>query len=278
MDLGLKGKVAIITGATRGIGRDVAEGLAAEETQLSICARNEAALKEVAKEIEKTYGVSVLPVRTDVSKPEEIKALVDKTVKKFGRLDILVNNAGEAPRGPSAISEEGWQIHVDQYLFSVIRLSREVLPHMIAQKWGRIINISSVAGLRPNSVSPIAVTKAAVNNFGEGLAREVAQYNILVNSVCPGLVWTERLGVAGSIMEDIGKMMGLPKEEATMKYVAQNIPLGRFIQTREVSDTVVFLASERASGITGTTISIDGGAGRAMWPGGKFIKKEEKHD
>jgi 3-oxoacyl-[acyl-carrier protein] reductase len=149
---------------------------------------------------------------------------------------------------------------------------------MIAQKWGRIINISSVAGLRPNSVSPIAVTKAAVNNFGEGLAREVAQYNILVNSVCPGLVWTERLGVAGSIMEDIGKMMGLPKEEATKKYVAQNIPLGRFIQTREVSAAVVFLASERASGITGTAISIDGGAGRAMWPGGKFIKKEEKHD
>jgi 3-oxoacyl-[acyl-carrier protein] reductase len=122
MDLGLRGKVAIITGATRGIGRDVAEGLAAEETQLSICARNEATLKEVAKEIEKTYGVFVLPVRTDVSKPEEIKALVDKTVKKFGRLDILVNNAGEAPRGPGAISEEGWQIHVDQYLFSVIRL------------------------------------------------------------------------------------------------------------------------------------------------------------
>lgn len=278
MDLGLRGKIAIVTGATKGIGLDVAEGLAAEGTQLSICARNEAVLKNVAKEIEQRCGVCVLAVRANVSKLEEIKTLVKKTVERFGRLDILVNNAGEAPRGPGAISEEGWQIHVEQYLFSVIRLSREALPYMIAQKGGRIINISSVAGIRPNSVSPIAVTKAAVNNFGEGLAREAAQYNVLVNSVCPGLVWTERLGVAGSIMEDIGKLMGLPKEEATKKYVAQNIPLGRFIQSREVSDVVVFLASDRASGITGTTISVDGGAGRAMWPGGKFIKKEEKHD
>jgi 3-oxoacyl-[acyl-carrier protein] reductase len=275
MDLGLKGKVAIVTGSTKGIGLDIAEGLAAEGTQLSICARNEAPLKEVAKKIEQRYGVSVLAVRADVSKLQEIKDLVKKTVERFVHLDILVNNAGEAPRGPGAISEEGWQIHVEQYLFSAIRLSREALPYMIAQKRGRIINISSVAGIRPNSVSPIAVTKAAVNNFSEGLAREVAQYNILVNSVCPGLVWTERLRVAGSIMEDIAKLVGLPKEEATKKYVAQNIPLGRFIQTREVSDVVVFLASDRASGITGTTISVDGGAGRAMWPGGKFIRKEK---
>jgi 3-oxoacyl-[acyl-carrier protein] reductase len=278
MDLGLKGKVAIITGGTKGIGLCVAEGLAAEGTQLSICARNEATLMNVGKEIEKRYGIAVLPVRADVSKIEDLKALVKKTVERFGRLDILINNAGEAPRGPGAISEEGWQIHVEQYLFSVIRLSREALPHMIAQKAGRIINISSVAGIRPNSVSPIAVTKAAVNNFSEGLAREVAKYNILVNSVCPGLVWTERLGAPGSIMEDIGRLMGLPKEEATKKYIAQNIPLGRFIQPREVSDVVVFLVSDKASGITGATISVDGGAGRAMWPGGKFIKKEDSHD
>lgn len=274
MDLGLKGKVAIITGGTKGIGLCIAEGLAGEGAQLSICARNEVTLTNVRNEIEKRYGVAVLPVRADVSKLEDLKLLVKKTVERFGRLDILINNAGEAPRGPGAISEEGWQIHVEQYLFSVIRLSREALPHMIAQKAGRIINISSVAGIRPNSVSPIAVTKAAVNNFSEGLAREVAKYNILVNSVCPGLVWTERLGAAGSIMEDIGKLMGLPKEEATKKYVAQNIPLGRFIQPREVSHVVVFLASDKASGITGATISVDGGAGRAMWPGGKFIKKE----
>jgi len=275
MDLGLKGKVAIVTGATKGIGLDVAEGLAAEGTQLSICARNEAALKEVAKKIEERYGVSVLAVRADVSKFREIGDLVEKTAERFFHLDILVNNAGEGPRGPGAVSDEGWQTHVEQYLFSVVRLSREVLPYMIERKWGRIINISSVAGIRPNSVSPIAVMKAAVNNFSEGLAREVAQYNILVNSVCPGLVWTERLGVAGSIMEDIAKLIGIPKEEAIKKYVAQNIPLGRFIQTREVSDVVVFLASDRASGITGTTISVDGGAGRAMWPGGKFVRKEK---
>jgi len=275
MDMGLKGKVAIITGGTKGMGLYVTEGLAAEGTQLSICARNEATLTKVGKEIEQKYGVAVLPVRADVSKLEDLKALVKKTVERFGRLDILINNAGEAPRGPRATSEEGWQIHVEQYLFSVIRLSREAIPYMVAQKAGRIINISSVAGIRPNSVSPIAVTKAAVNNFSEGLAREVAPYNILVNSVCPGLVWTERLGAPGSIMEDIGRLMGLPQEEATKKYVAQNIPLGRFIRPGEVSDVVIFLASDRASGITGTTISVDGGAGRAMWPGGKFIKKED---
>lgn len=113
MDLGLKGKVAIVTGATKGIGLNVAEGLAAKGTQLSICARNEEALKKVAKEIEKTYGVSVLAVRADVSKLQEIKSLVKKTVERFDRLDILVNNAGEAPRGPRAISKEGWQVHVE---------------------------------------------------------------------------------------------------------------------------------------------------------------------
>jgi 3-oxoacyl-[acyl-carrier protein] reductase len=275
MDLGLTGKVAIVTGGTKGIGRYVAEGLAAEGTQISICARNEVALTNAGKELEQKYNVAVLPVRADVSKPEDLKALVKKSVERFGRIDILINNAGEAPRGPGAMSEEGWQVHVEQYLFSVIRLSKEVLPYMIAQKAGRIITISSVAGIRPNSVSPIAVMKAAVNNFSEGLAREVAKYNILVNSVCPGLVWTERLAVAGSIMEDIGRLMGLPKEEATDKYISQNIPLGRLIQPKEVSDVVVFMASDRASGITGTTVSVDGGAGRAMWPGGKFIKKED---
>ena len=275
MDFGLKGKVAVVTGGTNGIGLAIAEGLAAEGCHLSICARNEANLVKVGKEIEDRYGNKVLPVKADVSKLEEIKALVKKTMERFGRLDILVNNAGEAPRGPGAMSEEGWQIHVEQYLFSVIRFSKEVLPHMIAQGGGRIINISSVAGIRPNSVSPIAVIKAAVNNFSEGLAKEVSKHNILVNSVCPGLVWTERLYKPGSIMEDIGKLMGLPKEEATQKYVAQNIPLGRFIQPREVADLVVFLASERASGMTGGIISVDGGAGRAMWPGGKFVKKED---
>jgi len=274
MDLGLKGKVAVVTGGTNGIGLAIAEGLAAEGCHLSICARNEPNLIKVGKEIEDRYGNKVLPVKADVSKLEDIKGLVRKTVETFGRLDIQVNNAGEAPRGPGAMSEEGWQIHVEQYLFSVIRFSKEVLPHMIAQGGGRIINISSVAGIRPNSVSPIAVIKAAVNNFSEGLAKEVSKYNILVNSVCPGLVWTERLYKPGSIMEDIGKLMGLPKEEATQKYVAQNIPLGRFIQPREVADLVVFLASERASGMTGGIISVDGGAGRAMWPGGKFVKKE----
>ena len=274
MDFGLKGKVAIVTGATKGMGLCIAQGLAAEGARLSICARNDTLLMTVSKEIEERYGVAVLPVKADVSRLEDLQRLVKRTVEHFGNLDILINNAGEAPRGPEAISEKGWQIHVEQYLFSVIRLSREVLPHMIAQKAGRIINISSVAGIRPNSVSPIAVMKAGVNNFTEGLAREVAQYNILVNSVCPGLVWTERLGAQGSIMEDIGKLMGLPKEEATEKYVAQHIPLGRFIQPMEVSDVVVFLASGRASGITGATISVDGGAGRAMWPGGKFIRKE----
>ena len=275
MDFGLKGKVAIVTGATKGMGLCIAQGLAAEGARLSICARNETLLMGVGKEIEERYGVTVLPVKADVSHLEDLQRLVKRTVEHFGSLDILINNAGEAPRGPEAISEKGWQIHVEQYLFSVIRFSKEVLPHMIAQGGGRIINISSVAGIRPNSVSPIAVIKAAVNNFSEGLAKEVSKYNILVNSVCPGLVWTERLSKPGSIMEDIGKLMGLPKEEATQKYVAQNIPLGRFIQPREVADLVVFLASERASGMTGGIISVDGGAGRAMWPGGKFVKKED---
>lgn len=278
MELGLKGKVAIVTGATRGIGLAIAEGLAAEGAKLSICARSESNLIKVGKEIENRYSVEVLPVRADVSKLEDIQALVKKTVDRFCRLDILVNNAGEAPRGLKATSVEGWQIHIEQYLFSVIRLSNEVLTHMIERKAGRIINISSAGGIRPNAVSPIGVAKAGVNHFSEGLAREVAKYNILVNSVCPGLVSTERLAAPGSIMEHIGEVMGLPKEEALRKYVAQNIPLGRLIQPKEVSDVVVFLASDRATGITGAIITVDGGTGRAMRPIGDLIKKEDRHD
>ncbi len=247
MDLGLKAKVAIVTGASKGIGFAIAEGLAAEGTHLSVCARNEAILTNVASEIEKRYKVPVHVARGDVSKLEDLKTLVKKTMERFGRLDILINNAGEAPRGPAAMSEQGWQTHVEQYLFSVIRLSREVLPHMIAKKYGKIVSMSSTAGVSGmRTGGAYGAAKGGIIILTQAIAQEVADFNINVNCIAPGL------GATG-----FHAASNFPKEYLE-KFVKPALAAGKTTTPQDIGNAMAFLASDVSLKITGQCIKVSG--------------------
>jgi 3-oxoacyl-[acyl-carrier protein] reductase len=256
MDLGLKGRVAIVTGGSYGIGQAVAHCLLEEGARVAICARDGEQLQRTAKEL----GPDVLAVQADVSKTADIQTLFDKTLNKFGKLDILVNNAGGTHLSQLLdLPDEAWQENIEVNLFGVIRCSRLALPFMRKQKWGRIINISSIFGKQPGGgMIDYNATKAAVISLTKTLADELAKDNVLVNAVCPGPVRTP-------LWENAAKMIN-PKDPEGMiaGFAAANIPIGRFGRPEEIAGLVAFLASERASFITGAAYDIDGGMVKYM--------------
>lgn len=256
MDLGLKGRVAIVTGGSYGIGQAVAHCLLEEGAKVAICARDGEQLQRTAKEL----GPDVLAVQADVSKTADIQTLFDKTLNKFGKLDILVNNAGGTHLSQLLdLPDEAWQENIEVNLFGVIRCSRLALPFMRKQKWGRIINISSIFGKQPGGgMIDYNATKAAVISLTKTLADELAKDNVLVNVVCPGPVRTP-------LWENAAKMIN-PKDPEGMiaGFAAANIPIGRFGRPEEIAGLVAFLASERASFITGAAYDIDGGMVKYM--------------
>jgi 3-oxoacyl-[acyl-carrier protein] reductase len=242
MDLGLTNRVAIVAAASKGLGKAVALGLAREGASIAICARGEAELMTTAAEI--PSQVFAQPV--DVTKEDQVRAFVQATHARFGRLDICVTNAGGPPSKPfSEASVADWRAAVDLNFMSTLFFAREVLPIMKQQRWGRLITITSVAVKQPidglvlsNSV------RSAVAGLVKSLSNEYAPFNVLVNNVCPGYTATERL-----------KKLGVHPEA--------QIPLGRVADPEEFANVVVFLASERASYITGTSILVDGGLTKA---------------
>ncbi len=256
MDLGLTGRVAIVTGGSYGIGRAVAQSLLQEGAKVAICARNAEQLEHTAKEL----GPEVLAVQADMSKTADITALFEQTLGKFGKLDILVNNAGGTHLSQLLdLPDEAWQENIDVNLFGVIRCSRAAIPHMRKQKWGRIINISSIFGKQPGAgMIDYNATKAAVISLSKTLADELAKDNVLVNVVCPGPVRTP-------LWENAAKIIN-PKDPEGMitGFAVANIPIGRFGRPEEVASLVTFLASERASFITGAAYDIDGGMVKYM--------------
>lgn len=256
MDMKLRDKVAIVTGASYGIGEGIAKALAQEGVKMSICARGEEKLNNLAKELE-GMGVEVLPVKADVTKVEDIEGMVKRTLDKFGRIDILVNNAGGMVRGLFMQADrESWQKGIDLNLFSTIHFSQLVVPSMRERKWGRIISISSVWGRQPGKMAIYNMVKSAIISLTKTLSTELAADNILVNAVCPGGIispaWIETA-------EILAKKRGTTWQEEINKLGEKWAPLRRFGNTDEVGDLVVFLASERASYITGVSIPIDGG-------------------
>ena len=256
MDLGLTGRVAIVTGGSYGIGRAVAQSLLQEGAKVAICARNAEQLEHTAKDL----GPEVLAVQADMSKTTDIAILFDKTLRKFGKLDILVNNAGGTHLSQLLdLPDEAWQENIDVNLFGVIRCSRAAIPHMREQKWGRIINISSVFGKQPGAgMIDYNATKAAVISLTKTLADELAKDNVLVNVVCPGPVRTP-------LWENAAKIINPKDPEGMMSsFAAANIPIGRFGRPEEIAGLVAFLASERASFITGAAYDIDGGMVKYM--------------
>lgn len=261
MDLGLTDKVALVAASSRGLGRAVAEELAREGARLVLCARGEAALRDTAAAIRGT-GAVVEAVAADVSRPVDVARVVEAGLAAFGRIDILVTNGGGPPAGPfESHDAEAWHEAVRQNLDSVVELTRAALPGMKARRWGRIINVTSIAVKQPvdNLILSNSV-RAAVTGFARTLANEVAPFGITVNNVMPGYTRTQRV-------EDLAArnatLRGTSPETETATWEGQ-IPMRRLGRPEELAAMVAFLASERASYTTGASIPVDGGWIRAL--------------
>ena len=255
MELGLRDKVAVVTGSSRGIGRSIAMGLADEGCKLVVCARGERSLKETVGEL-REKGVEVVAVTADVAKEEGPKKVVDRAMDAFQRIDVLVNNVGRSLWKPFAEhTDEDWQAIIDINLFAAIRMSRLVVPIMEGQGGGAIVMISSIWGRELGGPSSYNSTKAATIGLSKNLAKELAPKGIRVNTVAPGSILFPGGGWDRRRKEDPDGMAA---------FVKQAMPLGRFGKPEEVANLVVFLASERASLITGTCIPADGCQGLSM--------------
>ncbi len=261
MNLGLSSKVALILASSKGLGLACAKGFYSEGANIIICSRSkenlEKAKNEISESSSKNHKNKILAIVTDLNEEEHIKALVERTIKEFGRLDILVHNAGGPPSAPiNGISKEDWQNSVNLNLLSFVIISKLVLPIMQQQHFGRIIAITSVSVKQPlNNLVLSNTTRLGVVGFAKTLANEYAKDNILANVVCPGPTLTNRMKeLIKTQMSETGK-----SEQDVMNFWLENIPLGRFGQPADLANLVVFLASEKASYITGTVIQVDGG-------------------
>lgn len=262
MDLGLNGKVALVAASSRGLGRAVAEELAAEGVDLMLCARGEQALSETAESIRTASSVRVIDMAADLSKPADVDRLIQTAMRELGRIDILVTNAGGPPAGPfESHSTDAWHDAVRQNLDSVLNLTRAVLPGMKERRWGRIINVTSIAVKQPVDNLILSNTvRAAVTGFARTLANEVAKFGITVNNVMPGYTRTQRI-------DDLSARNATLNGTTTAAELAkweQQIPMGRLGEPREFAAMVAFLASDRASYTTGASIPVDGGWIRAL--------------
>ena len=262
MDLELKGKVAVVGGGSKGLGRACADVLAEEGASLAVCSRSPADLERAAQSIREATGAEVLALTGDLDQAETVRHLVASTVERFGRLDILVNNSGGPPlaRALSA-TEEQWATAVQRSLVFFARMCREAVPHMKRQGGGRIINVLASTVYQPiPNLALSGATRMGVVAFAKSLADEVGRDGILVNNVCPGSILTERML---SNVTARAKELGLSVDEALAQRAAETA-IGRIGEPREMAYLVAFLASGKAGYITGTTILVDGGLVRSV--------------
>jgi 3-oxoacyl-[acyl-carrier protein] reductase len=262
MELELKGKVAIVGGASKGLGRACAQVLAEEGAKVAVCSRSKPDLDKAAQEIRDTTGADVLTFAGDLDKHETIKALIAATAERFGRLDIMVNNSGGPPlaRAHNA-TEEQWETALQRSLLFFARMSREALPHLKKSGRGRIINILASTVYQPiPNLALSGVTRLGVVAFAKSLADEVGRDGILVNNVCPGSLLSERML---SNVTSRAKELGISVDEALAQRAAETA-VGRVGDPKEMAYLVAFLASSRSSYITGTTMLVDGGLVRSV--------------
>lgn len=252
MELGLNGKVAVVTGASEGIGKATAERLAAEGAKVAICARRPEPLKQVADEIT-ARGGEAFAQAADMSSADDAERFIRAVVERYGRIDILVNNAGSSVRGPfEQVEEKLWHQDIELKVFGAIRACRLALPYMKKQGGGRIVNISTVAGKQPDAASgPTSVSRAAGLALTKALSKEFAQHNILVNAVCIGKIRS------GQHERRIARDKLVPEEYYAK--VSKEIPMGRVGDPGEVANVIAFLVSDAASYVTGTSVNLDGG-------------------
>lgn len=257
MDLGINHRIALVCGASKGLGRAVALGLAREGARLAICSRNKENILKTAAEITQSTGAEVLGISADLSQADEARRFFKEAWEHFGRVDILVTNAGGPPSLPFAkITDELWKSAFDLTLMSAVILIRECLPVMQEQGFGRIVNITSVAVKQPLEGLILSNTiRTGLIGLAKTLSNDYAPYNILINNVCPGVTLTERVKELSMAM---AVQKGISPEKVIQDWEA-GIPMGRMGRPEELANLVVFLASDRASYITGTTIQVDGG-------------------
>lgn len=254
MELGLAGKVALITGSSRGIGLETALFLMREGAQVTICARNEARLKEAAAHILEQTGKEVFYIATDVTKEEDCQKAVAATVEKYGRLDILVNNAGTSQAHPfEKVDADLWQQDLDLKLFGAIHCSRAAIPHMREAGGGAIVNVTAVLGKTPPASSlPTTVSRAAGMALTKAMSKDLGPDNIRVNTVCIGWIRSEQV-------EKMWKNQNPEMSWEEFSNKERQIPLGRIGNTDEAAKVITFLVSDAASYVTGTSVNIDGG-------------------
>ncbi len=263
MDLGIRDRVALVAASSRGLGKAVAEALAAEGVRLALCSRNENTLGAAAEHIRQRWGVPVFYRALDVTDPESVKRFVGATFDRFGRVDIGIANAGGPPSKPFAETTiEEWRSAFDLNFMSTLYLARELLPSMQRQKWGRFVAITSITVKQPLEGLVLSnAIRSGVVGLIKSLANEYAADNVLVNNVCPGFTATDRIT---ELAAALAAAQGVDASEIVRAWT-RNIPLGRLGRPDELASVVAFLCSERAGYITGASIAVDGGAVKGVY-------------
>lgn len=264
MDLGIKGRSAIVTGGSRGIGKETARRFLEEGVRVVICARNAEALERSRAELADSTGGEIHAVVADMTRETDIARLVDSAKQRFGGVDILVNNAGQMYSGRFAVlTDDGLKNQLETKLFGFVRAIRLVYPLMKAQRWGRIINIIGGAGKEPDPyMFGSGITNSALLNITKSLSTEFGADNVLVNAVCPGWVDTN---LWQRNAQGLAAELEVKTEDEARRLAARKNSLNRFGKPEELADAIVFLCSERGSYITGVSLNLDGGRLRSLW-------------
>ncbi len=257
MDLGLRDKVAFVAGGSKGLGKAVAMELSKEGAKVAICARQRPQLSKAVEEIRSLTGGEVTGIAADLSISDQAGDFIRKGLERFGTVDILVNNAGGPPAGKFLEIDDGlWDSAFRLNLLSAITMTREAVPVMIEKRWGRIINLASIAVKQPIEGLILSNTvRIGIVGLAKTLSTELAMYNITVNNICPAYTMTERVR---ELAADAAQRKGISAEDVIRDWQAQ-IPMGRMGEPEEIAALASFLASERAGFITGASIQIDGG-------------------
>jgi len=262
MDLGIKDRVAIVTGGSRGVGRACAASLLAEGAIVALVSRDAERLENTRKELVKETDGTVIAIPTELRDADAVRQMVDRVLAEFGRIEILINSAATVtPAAFLELSEDQWLDIFEQKLNGYARCMRYVIPAMRERQWGRIINISGLAARQPHATTiPVGLNNAAVLNITKSLANELAKDGIRVNAVIPHIIDTDR---QDETMQEWAKITGQTEAEVRAERVAK-IPVGRMGRAEEVGDVVAFLASERTSFVTGAAWHVDGGVSIAI--------------